>query len=794
MVVGTHISTQSINSVKSEAGHSVCTFASEYCIKEGAVQIQGAGGNLTDLAWSRTAERHMLAAYDSGSIVLYDWKKPETIQGDPHTSATALGMIQEDGAVSRCLFLPHTHSSNSREETALTRCFLSASAQNSTITLWSPFTADGRQPSRLQVFGLENPSASYLVETCYILPPPLTPTGIPSKTPPSTMVVMADRSAGKIFAWHLKGAWSSDAGQPEGTRLVLEGCDYVVPFRCKFPTYSWHVRTETSSAEADDEDLSSSNLIYFDVQMSVFQSSAVQELSLNSMMLLPPPFTWTDPTRGVRVERLWTDVHSTHVSEVGSDDGVLKFDEEYDVDEDEDEDQEFDAAPDASTLPPPPGIIGGGASGGGNPFTNWLGSLAAEKPQTNPLPPLLSSKPLELPTTIMPPPPIDPAIIASASIPPPIDDPAIISSESIIAPIDKSSILSALFPSTTAREPTPTMSNRGDGATKSKGNGRDKTPNNRDTNSQLGDEDELRRVVKEEIQSSLGPLVEKAVNDAVNQVVLRPVLSSISDLSKREMTPSEQNKLASAVAASVDIPLKAAFHSTVKTAILPALESGMGLVLKQVSDQLEQSIFAVQANADNKKEIEAMSVQLTRMTELVARLTTEVQSLRATVETHQQQRAAPSPTSLQPPKKSSEEIRNGITQFCSARKYEEAFNLALTAADYRFTFLCCQQADISAVFGGEKIKLSPLILLCIMQHLIQVIVVANTDKEMEISLLWLQEIALSLNPPAREIRQHLPRVVEELTRAVNKRIEQGTHMHRNRDFQRILQIVRGLQL
>jgi hypothetical protein len=553
----------------------------------------------------------------------------------------------------------------------------------------------------------------------------------------------------------------------------------------------------------DDEDLSSSNLIYFDIQISAFQSSAAQELSLRSMMLLPPPSPWVDPWDGVRVERLWTDVHSAHVSDVGSDDGVLQFDEEYDVEDDDDEEPEFDVAPDASTLPPPPGIIGG-MSNGSNPFSNWLGSLAAEKLSS--LPPLTSSKAAELRPAVLPPPtvdpaiiiaadmppPIDPAIITSANIPPPVEDPAIITADSMIAPLDNASILSALFTSST-REATPTISNRGDGMAKSKGDGRNKAPKNRDTvatSTQLGTEDDLRRVVREEIQLSIGPLVEKAVNDAVSKVVLRPIMASISDLSKREMSAQETNKLASAVAENADVVLRAAFQSTVKTAILPALESTMGLIFKQVSDQLEQSVLPLKDNGDNK--IDAMSAQMTRMTELVARLTTEVQSLRTTVET--QQRAASSPATTSPPKKTSDEIRNGIVQFCSARKYEEAFNLALTAADYRFTFLCCQQADITAVFSGENVKLSALILLCIMQHLTQVINATNNDKEMEISLLWLQEIALSLNPPAREIRQHLPRVIEELTRAINKRIDLGTHLHRNRDFLRILQIVRGLQL
>jgi hypothetical protein len=625
------------------------------------------------------------------------------------------------------------------------------------------------------------------------------------------MVVMADRTAGKIFAWHLKGTWSNESGQPEGNHLVLEGCDYVVPFRCKFPTYSWQVRTEASSIGTDDdEDLSSSNLIYYDIQIFAFQSSAAQDLSLKSMMLLPPPSPWVDPWDGVRVERLWTDVHSAHVSDVGSDDGVLQFDEEYDVeddddDDDDDEEPEFDIAPDASTLPPPPGIIGG-ASNGTNPFSNWLGSLAAEKPSS--LPPLGASKAVELPPVALPPPPtidpaiivaadmpppIDPAIITSTNIPPPIEDPAIITANSMLAPSDNASILSALFTSTTTREATPTISNRGDEMGKAKADGRSKTPKNRDTvamSTQLGNGDDLRRLVREEIQASLGPLVEKAVNDAVNKVVLRPIMASISDLSKREMSAQETNKLSSAVAENADVVLRAAFQSTVKTAILPALESTMGLVFKQVSDQLEQSMIPLKDNGDNK--IDAMSAQMTRMTELVARLTTEMQSLRTTVET--QQRAASSPATTSPPKKSPDEIRNGIVQFCAARKYEEAFNLALTAADYRFTFLCCQQADITAVFSGEKVKLSALILLCIMQHLTQVINATNNDKEMEISLLWLQEIALSLNPPAREIRQHLPRVIEELTRAINKRIDLGTHIHRNRDFLRILQIVRGLQM
>lgn len=796
LVVGSLLNSNSINAIPcAEEGHNLCVFASDYCVKEGAVQVRDdkGYGNLTDLVWG-TTERHALSTHESGRIILWDVKKVNA-RNDGHMTPTALVTIQEEMPVTRCLFLPHTQSAKKQidAQTAAvatyTPCFLTASEKNTVVTLWSAFTVDGLEPSKLQVFGLQNPASSYLIDVCYGQAPA-------SGSPPSALVMMGDRTAGKLFAWHLRASWGeapSSANVSDGRVAVLQGCDYVVPFHCKYPTYSWEVRTE-AAADISDEQLSDQDGLIFDVKIHAYQSAAVQRLTLTSMMLLPSEHTWVDPTPGVRIERLWPDAHSTHVSEIGSEDG-LEFDEEYDVGDDEDLGDEFEDAPEPSALPIPAGLVSStqpmpapAPAVSTNVFSNWLGSLVAKSPST-------ANEP------VAPPP-----VVADV---PPLTEPAMLSS--------------AMEP-TNLREATPITTNRSDKPGSGK-KGRKKSPKpglppmqilqrpvaadapdvpppvappatalpaasappaNAPLTADIGKNiaEEVRRAVREEINATVIPAVKVAVQESLQQSIIRPIQASIAELSNQGIQV-DNDKIAASLSQSVDVPLRAAFAGNMKTTLLPALESMVGQVFQQVSDRLDEA----NDSGSNNKDLEAISTQLTTMTGLVARLTKEFQALRQTVALKQE---IPAPRTS--PEQSVEETRNIILDQCSKGHYEAAFKTAISKADANFTLFCCENCNLNDVFGGDTPKVNQVILLCIMQHLSQIIRIAADDSpEIEIALQWLQEIALSLNPPAMEIQDHLRGVLEDLVRNISSKMRPGDHSRRNRDFIRVLQIVRGIQ-
>jgi hypothetical protein len=766
-VVGTLVNTNAITATPSvQLGHNVCVFASDYCIKQNATQIKD-NTHLTDLAWS---SGYVLSTFISGRICLYDLNlKRLSPTPSGHMAPVAFLLIQEQQPVTRCLFLPHEASA--QQTNTITYCFLTATDGNAVVTLWSAFTADGTEPVKLQVFGLEKPSTSYLVSVCYGPAPD-------SGSPPSTFVVMADRTVGKLFAWHLRAAYAEEGG------VVLKGCDYVVPLRCKFPTFSWQVRTEAST-DLTEEDAVVQDALIFDIKLHSYHGAALQRLTVTSMMLLPPEYTWVDPTPAVRVERLWSDAISTHISDVVSDEG-MQFDEEYDVDEDSYDDGDDFCAPDASALPAPESLgISSAASSSAAPFSNWLVAVAAKAPVV-PVP-ILTAAPLTREVT----PPVSNRKHQSGK------KPGIESSPHVVAPV---AILQRSAPVPAASLAKSASTSASPSAASIVANGLALPAEDwpiavtspppapvaaAPTANGHTMVEEFRKVIREELASSIIPAVKQVVQESIRDSFIQPILTAISDLANQGIQV-DNAKIAASVSQSVDTPLRTAFASNMTTVLVPALETLMGQVFEQVSERLDQMDGSTKRNA----EFEAMSGQMSS-------IMTELQDLRRELSVIHQE--ASSTAAAGPPTVPLEvelliSQKKRIAESCEAGDYKEAFTISFAEVNMALTLFCCTCADANDVFGGATPKLDQGYLLAIMQHLSQVLQSTSVDSELDTCLLWLKEIALSLNPPIVPIRAHLPAVLDELSRIINNRIMKGDQPHRHRDFNRVLQFVRGIQM
>jgi WD40 region of Ge1, enhancer of mRNA-decapping protein len=359
--------------------HAVCMFYRTNIIMDGVVELAGPSvSSLTDLDWSEKDVRHVLSTHQGGEIRLWDLRKVDPGENVAIMIPHCVCMIQENQPLSRCKFLPHEcpRDQPSTRDAAFTNCFLTASENNAVVTLWSPFGEEGT-PTKLQVFGLEHPSPSYLLDFCYGPSPPDGP-------PPSLFLLMADQSEGKLYAWHLQSEWQ------EQTVVSLVGCDYVVPFVTSYPMYSWSTQVHPAADISEDE-LNEHGGLVFDMKLFSYQSSVVQCLILTSFMCLPPASQFQESTFGVTVEYLPQEVAASQDLALSED-----FDgEDYDVGDDDDHDEaesgneaDYSEPPAASSLPVPEGLdspapeFGGGA----NSFANWLGALAGKTPAA-PIPP-----------------------------------------------------------------------------------------------------------------------------------------------------------------------------------------------------------------------------------------------------------------------------------------------------------------------------------------------------------------------------------------------------------------------
>ena len=193
--------------------HAVCQWHSPYCVMDGALQLQDAtGGTLTDLAWSGRDARHVLTVHDNGTIILWDLKQKAAPNEESNTEEDVtvpkkLCVLQEDGIPhSRCCFMPHEQSvgQESSLSTSLTTCFVTASQQNSVVTLWSAFTATGANAQQLQypvptklqtIHMVPDPVAtqptSFVMNVCYGPAPP-------NAAPPSCFLLLSSRQTGRL--------------------------------------------------------------------------------------------------------------------------------------------------------------------------------------------------------------------------------------------------------------------------------------------------------------------------------------------------------------------------------------------------------------------------------------------------------------------------------------------------------------------------------------------------------------------------------------------------------------------
>ena len=313
--------------------------------------------------------------------------------------------------------------------------------------------------------------------------------------------------------------------------------------------------------------------------------------------------------------------------------------------------------------------------------------------------------------------------------------------------------------------------------------------------------DEVRRVVREEVRTTVLPTLRQAVTDSVQQQtvqVLQPLQASIDALATQGVQV-DHAQVAQSVGRSVHEPLRKSFADSMKTVLIPTLESVTGQVFQQVSDHLEKNANDSSSNNnDTDVKLDAITNQLATMSALVVELTNEVQNLQTAVAAANRPAdpgvaaiPAPPPVPL-PVVDPAAALRQLISTLLAEGKYEEAFTKAVSENKAEMTVFCCRSADLQDVLGGNRPALSQPILLCLMQQL-GTVLAADPDPTLELE--WLQEIALSLNPADPSIQRHVPGVLQQVVNHINQRMAMpDLNPALRRPLQRMLQVVRGVQM
>ena len=221
------------------------------------------------------------------------------------------------------------------------------------------------------------------------------------------------------------------------------------------------------------------------------------------------------------------------------------------------------------------------------------------------------------------------------------------------------------------------------------------------------------------------------------------------------------------------------------TALIPAFESATNQILSQVATSLDKQEAAA------TQTIAGLSAKVDTLTKLVEALAGEIRSLK---DAPAAPAAPPGPPGLNPPttppKDPKVEMQEQIVSLLHQGKFEAAFTNILSARSADMAVFACKNANVRDVLGGDTPALSQPILLCLMQQLGAVLPTAS-DPDLDIVLVWLQELALTLDPLNGSIQRHVPAVLQQLVASINSKMANASPAYR-RPLQMLLQVIRGM--
>jgi len=312
---------------------------------------------------------------------------------------------------------------------------------------------------------------------------------------------------------------------------------------------------------------------------------------------------------------------------------------------------------------------------------------------------------------------------------------------------------------------------------------------------------QVQTAVDDAVSNLVVPTINKAVKESFSSMA-KPLHNSMESLSSKGVSV-DIDDLKDAL--DIETPLNAAIADSLRTVLVPALESITGRVLEEVKASMPKLPPPPPPTPDNSKALSALAQQMVVMTSKMDALMTEVQGLRKTVldqaaaaAAQAQASATSSPASVaagpSDPNSALLQTRNEIDALLSKGKFEEAFTKAVATTTPQMAVYCSARSSLETVLRGPTPALSQPILICLMQQLSAALAGTQSAQELKIELAWLQEIALTMNPSDPSIAQHVPKVVGQLVSNVNARMASEGNSPFRRPLQMLLQSLRGMQL
>lgn len=244
----------------------------------------------------------------------------------------------------------------------------------------------------------------------------------------------------------------------------------------------------------------------------------------------------------------------------------------------------------------------------------------------------------------------------------------------------------------------------------------------------------VRQVIRQEIQSVLIPAIGRIVLHTTENNIMQPLQQSVDLLIRDQVVPLVEKKLdedllVKSIAEQVKEPVKESFRECFRASIIPSFQAATQKMLGQINSKIPQP-------QNLSAELRAMQLQLAELIE-------SVNALKAT-----------NPPALE---KEAIDPTQAIGDLLAAEKYEEGFQMALGAENVSLVVFACQNSLSGVVLDNASPKLSPVIILCLIQQLGLVM-----TEQLSLKLDWLRDSLLVLNVKDPSIVHLAPNVLQQL--------------------------------
>uniref|UniRef100_K3WL88 Uncharacterized protein n=1 Tax=Globisporangium ultimum (strain ATCC 200006 / CBS 805.95 / DAOM BR144) TaxID=431595 RepID=K3WL88_GLOUD len=312
---------------------------------------------------------------------------------------------------------------------------------------------------------------------------------------------------------------------------------------------------------------------------------------------------------------------------------------------------------------------------------------------------------------------------------------------------------------------------------------------------------QVEKSIQKQLQTVLVPAMGRIVLHTMENNFMKPVQNGFQHVITEKLIPHMELKLSESLSSALpdqmgagvhemvervveDVrqPVRESFRECFQDIIIPSFQAATQKMFEQINDTFVKGTRTAFENSGQSNSNAQVTKQLKQLIEVVDGLTQKVDQLAATIGDGDNvgigNSAAASPEELQ-----FEAQKKAVREYLSQDDYEEAFKLALGAQNVDLVTYACQQCDVRAVLNVRPLKLSQMLILCLVQQL-----GADLADDLQTKLNWLRESLLVMNVRDASIAGFVSSVLQELQVGLNNVPEE----YRDSQFMLIHHILKSL--